>query len=136
MPDDPTYSLLVGDPLTAQQELRLAQSRFVHRSVDPSIPVSSEPQGDEEDGGPDRVATNVRLAVPADGLLSTDELLQLYSEGSALRSAYDEGQRTYRSSVAELKTFGDGAQISHTRRGACEPRWTSYAHYWKAVLGM
>jgi RNA exonuclease NGL2 len=135
MPDDPTYSLLVRDSLTAQQELRLAQSRLVHRSVDPSIPFSSEPQGaDEEDGDPHRAVTNVRPAAPVDGLLSTDELMQLYSEGSVLRSAYDEGQRTYRSSPAE--TFGDGAQISHTKHGACEPKWTSYTHYWKSVLGM
>jgi RNA exonuclease NGL2 len=93
-------------------------------------------EGDEgTTADPDKVITNARHALPADGLLSTPELMALFSSQRPLRSAYDEGQRKHRAINTDLPTFGDRVVIQSHRHGAHEPAWTSYTHYWKTVLG-
>jgi RNA exonuclease NGL2 len=141
-PDDPAYSLLVGDPILPDQEENLSSSRVIHVSIDPSVPVTSKTSGEEEANGtatadPDKTITNARLALPADGLLSTPELVTLFARDAPLRSAYDDALRKYRTlSNKDVNTFGDRVALQSTRRGAFEPEWTSYTHYWKTVLGV
>ncbi|KAJ7293660.1 Endonuclease/exonuclease/phosphatase [Mycena rebaudengoi] len=121
-PDDPGYSLLVGDPLSLAQRERLAASRVVHLSIDPTVPrtTAAAPTEDENDAvDPDRVITSARPAVPSDGLLSDEELVTFFSGENVVRSAYDEGLRKHKESTNDLKTFGD------------RPEYTSYTHYWK-----
>lgn len=121
------------------QDTRLNVSRVVHISIDPTVNVSTKHVGDEEEGGsdPDRVITNARAASPSDGLLTSSELLELFSNGAVLRSAYDEGLRAARALRSDVRTFGDRVSLNLTRRGARvhEPEWTCYAHYWKTGLG-
>ncbi|KAI6031752.1 hypothetical protein PISMIDRAFT_673462 [Pisolithus microcarpus 441] len=131
-PEDPAYSLLVGDPLSVEQKHGLDVSRVVHVSIDPSVPESSSTEGEE--GDPDRVIRNSRVAEVSDGLLSDSEFSDLFRH--PLRSAYDEGQRT-RKAVAtpsDVVTFGDRIPFSTARLGANEPMWTSYTQYWKTTL--
>ncbi|KAI6133140.1 Endonuclease/exonuclease/phosphatase [Pisolithus croceorrhizus] len=134
-PEDPAYSLLVGDPLSAEQKHSLDVSRVVHVSIDSSVPKSSTTDGEEgEEGDPDRIIRDSRVAEVSDGLLSDSELLDLFRH--PLRSAYDEGQRM-RKAVAkpsDVVTFGDRIPLSTARLGANEPMWTSYTHYWKTTL--
>ncbi|KAJ8596965.1 Endonuclease/exonuclease/phosphatase [Rhizopogon salebrosus TDB-379] len=138
-PDDPAYSLLVGNPLSVAQSLRLQMSRVIHISVDPTIPPTTKKADDEEGDGsetdPDRVINNSRAAVLSDGLLSDLELISLFANGPKLRSAYDEGQRARRGSSTPdgVCTFGDRT-LSSNRLGDHEPMWTSYTHYWKTTL--
>jgi len=140
-PDDPAYSLLVGNPLNAAQSLHLQMSRVVHMSIDPTVPPSTKKADDEEGDGsetdPDRVINNSRAAVPSDGLLSDLELTSLFANGAKLRSAYDEGQREQRASGApdDVCAFADRVSLPPNRLGAHEPMWTSYTHYWKTTLG-
>lgn len=143
-PEDPGYSLLVGDPITSPQEDLLAFSRVVHSSIDPdSIPVAEpkeakneDDEGAEED--PDRIIVNARPATPADGLLSTEELIKMVQElGIAkLESSYDKGLKLLKASGdSDVRTFGDRVtSIPTTRQGRHEPEWTSYTHFWKSVL--
>lgn len=137
-PDDPVYSLIVGDPLLPAQKRRLAPSRVVHLSIDPDVVPSSKAPVEDEEGGdagetdPDRILMNTRSASTTDGLLSDTELEELFS--TSLRSAYDEGLTKYRESSKDILTFGDRVSLS-SRRGANEPEWTSYTHFWKTVLG-
>lgn len=139
-PDDPTYSLIIGDILTPAQEARLVPSRVVHVTIDPSVPRTDKtaPTTTEENEAvdPDRQITNARLATPADGLLSTPELVALFAGGAPLRSAYDDGLLKYQQSKSNIPTFGQRTEMAPTRRGYHEPEWTSYTHYWKTVLGM
>ncbi|KAF8622890.1 hypothetical protein AX15_006655 [Amanita polypyramis BW_CC] len=135
-PNDPAYSLIVGDPLLPEQEACITESRVVHISVDPTIPKTDKPSpdNDEEAIDPDRVITNARTATEADGLLCTAELQALY-EGVQLRSVYDIGLRQAKAySQNPCKTFGDRFPLFPGRRGSYEPEYTSYTHYWKAVL--
>ena len=144
-PEDPGYSLLVGDPIIPPQEELLTLSRVVHTSIDPcGVPVTEprENKNEEEDGAeedPDRVIVNARMATPADGLLSTEELVQMIRKlGVAnLRSSYDRGLEIAKvSGGADVQTFGDRVtSIPSTRLGRHEPEWTSYTHFWKTVLG-
>jgi RNA exonuclease NGL2 len=139
-PDDPAYSLLVGDPLLPDQEESLASSRVVHVSIDPSVLSTTQAPAEEEGNDatatdPDKTITNARLAAPGDGLLSICELVALFSSDSPLRSAYNDGLRRCRTSLAGVKTFGDRVALPSARQGAYEPEWTSYTHYWKTVLG-
>jgi RNA exonuclease NGL2 len=136
-PDDPAYSLLVGEPLSIDQQLRLMLSRVVHISIDPTVPKTTKQSGDEEDedNDPDRIITNARPASPSDGLLTSSELLDLYSICAPLRSVYDKGLRTARALRLDVRTFGDRVSHDSTRPGAHEPEWTCYAHYWKTGLG-
>jgi RNA exonuclease NGL2 len=141
-PDDPAYSLLVGDPLTEAQSQRLHMSRVIHITIDPTVLPTTKKADDEEGDGseadPDRVINNSRVATSSDGLLSDLELTSLFIHGAKLRSAYDEGQRAQRDNgtPGDSYTFGDRVPSPPTRLGAHEPMWTSYTHYWKATLGL
>jgi RNA exonuclease NGL2 len=135
-PDDPAYSLIVGEPLSVVQEARLTASRVVHTSIDPTVSKSVNHPGDEEgENDPDKVITNARPASPADGLLTSSDLLELFSNGVLLRSAYDDGLRVARTLRSDVTTFGDRVSLPSAQRGAHEPEWTCYAHYWKTGLG-
>jgi len=138
-PNDPAYSLLTGDPLLPDKEDRLSKSRVVHISVDPTVPLTAPkaPAEDEEgaETDPDNVITNARAAGAADGLLSSSELAELFASPVRPKSAYDEGQRL----IAErtggvIERCGERLGVPTNRRGAFEPEWTSYTHYWKTVL--
>ncbi|GBE78233.1 hypothetical protein SCP_0111160 [Sparassis crispa] len=140
-PDDPVYSLLVGDPLLPNQAARLDTSRVVHASIDPDVaitspsPAAEDEEGEEAGGGdPDRVIVNARLATPEDGLLTNAELVHFFERLRSLRSVYDEGQRLQPQLSQMGLTFGSRVSIPDARHGAFEPVWTSYTHYWKAVL--
>jgi len=143
-PEDPGYSLLVGDPIIPSQEELLTLSRVVHASVDPDgVPIieSKEAKNEEDDSAeqdPDRIIVNARMATPADGLLSTEEFVEFVRElGVAnLESTYDKGLRIARASGdPDTQTFGDRViSIESTRLGRHEPEWTSYTHFWKTVL--
>lgn len=137
-PDDPAYSLIVGDALLPEQEERVLSSHVVHISVDPTI--SKTVKATAEDGGednvdPDKVITSARAPVPEDGLLSMAELVDFFSHLPRLRSAYDEGLGTVKD-TQELPTFGHRVMLSPSRHGRHEPEYTSYTHYWKTVLGL
>lgn len=144
-PEDPGYSLLVGDPITPPQEELLALSRVVHASIDPDgVPVTEpkKPKNEEDDGAehdPDRIIVNARLGTPPDGLLSTEELVEavLQLKVAHLESSYDKGLEMAKvSGVSDIPTFGERVtSIPSTRKGRCEPEWTSYTHFWKHVLG-
>lgn len=134
-PDDAAYSLLVGDPLLPRQAANLAFSRVVHRSVDPSVPVTA-PKADAEDeegaeaaeSDPDKIITNARAAAPEDGLLSDEELRTLFERAVRPVSAYDEALRNVEPAIREGLTFGSRTEVPAERRGAFEPVWTSYTH--------
>lgn len=143
-PEDPGYSLLVGDPITPPQEELLALSRVVHASIDPDgVPVPEPREFKTEDGveqDPDRIIVNARSATPADGLLSTEEFVEMIRKlGVATpESSYDKGLKISRlSGDSNVRTFGDRVtSIPSTRQGRHEPGWTSYTHFWKTVLGL
>jgi len=146
-PAEPGYALLVGDTLTPAQEELLERSRVVHVSVDPSVPLL-DPAGTNDDdnnnndadddggggGDPDRVITNARKASPADGLLSSFELAQLFVITERPRSSYDEGQRLLEKVSGPVQRCGERLGLPPHQRGAYEPEWTSYTHYWQSVL--
>jgi RNA exonuclease NGL2 len=140
-PGEPGYALLAGETLTQAQEELLEKSRVVHVSVDPSVPLTNPATTDEdEDGGgakpdPDRVITNAREASPADGLLSSSELVELFAIPSPPRSLYDEGQRVLERTVGSVPRCGERLKLLSHQRGAYEPEWTSYTRYWQTVLG-
>lgn len=146
-PGEPGYALLAGDALTPAQEQLLAESRVVHVSVDPSVPLTRSAETetgtgtneDDEVGGaesdPDRVITNAREALPADGLLSSPELAELFVVPMRPRSLYDEGQRSLEKTSGPILRCGERLGLPAHRRGAYEPEWTSYTHFWKSVLG-
>ncbi|EIN14201.1 Endonuclease/exonuclease/phosphatase [Punctularia strigosozonata HHB-11173 SS5] len=139
-PDDPAYSLLVGDAVLPAQEARLEASRVVHVSVDPSVPITSSQAIPEDDEGaataekdPDKIIVNARVAVSGDGLLSTPELAK-FAGGAPVRSAYDEAQRQQATiNPSFIVTCGSRYGLEG-RKGFYEPQWTSYTHYWKTVL--
>ncbi|KAI0936526.1 hypothetical protein AcV5_004639 [Taiwanofungus camphoratus] len=139
-PDDPAYSLLVGDPLLPNQAEHLVASRVVHATIDPDIPTSGMAAAEEEEAAetgetdPDRIITNARAPVPSDGLLTTPELVHMFQGLETPKSAYDEGQRMQASLSESRLTFGSRTLVPALRRGAFEPVWTSYTHYWKSVL--
>lgn len=142
-PDAPGYSLVVGDPITPPQEELLALSRVVHASIDPDgvpAPESKEAKpGDGAEQDPDRIIVNARTATPADGLLSTEELVEMVRKlgVSYLKSSYDKGLKIAKlSGDSDFQTFGDrDTSIASTRQGRHEPEWTAYAHFWKMMLG-
>ncbi|KAJ7169963.1 Endonuclease/exonuclease/phosphatase [Mycena filopes] len=140
-PDDPAYSLLVGGQLNAEHRDRLETSRVVHVSIDPTVPPTTKAAPTEDESGavdPDKVITNARPAVPADGLLSDSELVALFSHAHTIRSAYDEGLQRHSSTSPGYPTFIK-LSLSPTSKGYHEPEYTSYTHYWKvyrpAVVG-
>ncbi|KAI4528876.1 Endonuclease/exonuclease/phosphatase, partial [Schizophyllum commune Loenen D] len=143
-PDDPAYSLLVGDTVLPAQEEALVASMVVHRTVDPSVPADPPKVDDDEGEGaaataPDRIPIkSARPAKPdgSDGLLSPDALRAFYGKsGTPLKSAYDTGLASYKATPngASMRTYGDRVTLEG-RRGAHEPEWTSYAHFWHLVL--
>jgi RNA exonuclease NGL2 len=140
-PSGAGYSLLAGQPLTSPQKELLEKSRVVHISVDPSVPLTDTAMTNEdEDGGgaqpdPDRVITNARGASPADGLLSSPELMELFAVTPRPRSLYDEGQRLLEKTSGPIPRCGERLELPSHRLGAYEPEWTSYTHYWQSVLG-
>jgi RNA exonuclease NGL2 len=118
----------------------LSMSRVVHISVETDAALQllvkvTEESEDSPTTDPDKVITNARPARPQDGLLSTDELIALYPGGGKLRSIYEEAQRDYRAIDASHQILGDRLEFPPHRKGAYEPMWTSYTHYWKTVLG-
>ncbi|KAH9175266.1 Endonuclease/exonuclease/phosphatase [Lactarius sanguifluus] len=134
-PGEPGYALLAGDALTPAQEQLLAKSRVVHVSVDPSVPLTASAETNEDDeSDPDRVITNAREALPADGLLSSPELVELFAAPMRPRSLYDEGQRLLEKTSGPILRCGERLGLPAHRQGAYEPEWTSYTHYWKSVL--
>ncbi|KAH9039896.1 Endonuclease/exonuclease/phosphatase [Lactarius hengduanensis] len=131
-PGEPGYALLAGDALTPAQEQLLAKSRVVHVSVDPSVPLTASAETNEDDeSDPDKVITNAREALPADGLLSSPELVELFAVPTRPRSLYDEGQRLLEKTSGPILRCGERLGLPAHRRGAYEPEWTSYTHYWK-----
>lgn len=110
---------------------------MVHLSIDPEIALATAKlqQEDEESGetDPDRIITNARTAKPSDGLLTNAELVELFT--TPLRSAYDEGTQIQREISKDVTSYGDRVPLAVGRKGANEPEWTSYTHYWKTVLG-
>ncbi|KAI0304974.1 Endonuclease/exonuclease/phosphatase [Russula brevipes] len=136
-PEEPGYALLVGDKLTPAQEALLDRSRVVHVTIDPSVPLTNPGATiDDEEGQADpyTVITNAREASPADGLLSTSELADLFAVAQRPRSLYDEGQRILGDVSGPVPRYGARAGMPPNRRGAYEPEWTSYTHYWQSVL--
>ncbi|KAH9937084.1 uncharacterized protein B0H18DRAFT_1081366 [Fomitopsis serialis] len=122
-PDDAAYSLFTGDPLLSEQEVRLATSRVVHKTIDPDVPAAPEAatRETEEDEGaaatetdPDRIITNARPALPVDGLLTNVELADML--------------RQYDRPLSRELTYGDHVPIHADRRGVYEPNWTSYTY--------
>jgi RNA exonuclease NGL2 len=137
-PDDPAYSLLVGDSVLPVQESCLMSSRVVHFTVDPDLPRTGTPNVEEEgtngsESDRDNIITNARLAAPADGLLTTAELAALFV--TRARSTYDDGLSKHRESTSDVLTYGDRINLRPSRQGANEPEWTSYTHYWKTTIG-
>jgi RNA exonuclease NGL2 len=132
---------MVGDSLLPAQEESLDRSRVVHVSIDPNVPpnVMKEPaeEGDQ-DGAADSAhqIVNARLAGPADGLFSSMELTALFSGDKPLRSVYNEAQRAHQAFNENIETFGNRVSLQPGRHGAHEPKYTSYTHFWKAVLGV
>ena len=110
-PAKPGYALRVGDTLTTAQEELLEKSRVIHVSVNPTVPTVPLTNpfaiNDDEDGGtqadPDKVITNAREASPADGLLKSSELVDLFAV-TALhpRRLYDEDQRLLEKILAQF----------------------------------
>jgi RNA exonuclease NGL2 len=151
-PSDAAYSLLLQDTVMPFQEASLQFSRVVHRSIDPSVPDNRPKQGsskDEDEGGdgeegqdqeeqdPDRVIFSARQALPDDALLSTPQLVDLYSaaRGLSVQSAYNDGLRAVRQlGKQKVRVFGDRVDVGEGRQGGYEPEWTSYTHHWKTVL--
>jgi len=135
-PDDPTYALLVGDPLSPEQRSKISDSQVVHTSVEPAMQKFDQPRMDneEEEATDLRVITSARAANVTDGLLSIAELEALYANGAQLKSIYDIGLRERSHSGHHFKTFGDRVLLSPGRHGSYEPEFTSYTHYWKSVL--
>ena len=79
------------------------------------------------------------MATPADGLLSTEELVEAVQRlGVAnLQSSYDRGLGIAKmSGDSDIRSFSDRVtSIASPRLGGHEPEWTSYTHFWKTVLG-
>lgn len=144
------------------QYTQLDSSRVIHVSLDPSVPrtprtgtdadeddeaagagAASRPdlkKGDEdEEEAEPVVATKIkdsRPATSADGLLTNEEMVQLFAAGGETRSSYDE----ILSRCAESTGEADNVLVARDpamqgRKGANEPMWTCFTHYWRSTLG-
>ena len=119
----------------------ILSSRVVHATRDPSIlssipsAVKSSEDDEAEDIDPDRNITNARPATDEDGLLDVPEIVEWFSTLPRLWSAYSEGLYQARTLRTMIPTYGSRVELPAGRQGADEPEYTSYTHYWKAVLG-
>jgi RNA exonuclease NGL2 len=158
-PDEAAYALLRGAPLTPEQHTQLESSRVIHVSLDPTVPrtprTGKDADDDDEAAGagaaarPDIkkgeeeaepvVATKIkdsRSAELKDGLLSNDEMANLFGLGGETRSAYDE----ILGRCAEATGEADNVLVARDpamqgRKGAYEPMWSCFTHYWRSTLG-
>lgn len=141
-PTEAAYSLLRGLPLLSSHETGLSDSRVVHVSIDPTVPITTPKATEDEEGegsttaDTDKVIKNARVAMKSDGLLSSEELTALYETIRYPKSAYDEGQRLlFEASNPDVLRCGDRLQIPKDHQGAFEPEWTNYTFYWQLSLG-
>lgn len=116
-------------------------SRVVHATRDPSIltttsnTVEHSKDDEPEDVDPDRNIVNARPAIKEDGLLDIPEIVEWFSTLPRLCSAYNEGLEQARRLGTIIPTYGTRVELPSGRQGGTEPEYTSYTHYWKAVLG-
>jgi RNA exonuclease NGL2 len=86
------------------------------------------------------VATKIkdaRPAVEADGLLSNDEIVHLFVAGGETRSAYDEILSRCANSTGEAdNVLAARDPAMKGRKGANEPMWSCFTHYWRSTLGI
>ncbi|KAJ8457455.1 hypothetical protein ONZ51_g11521 [Trametes cubensis] len=111
-PDDPAYTLLMGDALLPEQKKRQDSSYVVHATIDSTVATDGAAQAEEEEEGaeagendPDRVIVNARPAQPSDDLQS----------GTVI-SAYDAGQRQVPGISESGLTFGSRVSVPQERR--------------------
>jgi len=123
--------------------------------------VDEQREGQAEDeegegGDPDRVLKNCRTAhSPEDGLMSSSQLIALFTSLPLypLRSAYDSSYQSVLSADPDIdhetrleesmNTFSNRARGGSTnaedqwdaeKKGANEPMYTSFTHYWRLTL--
>ncbi|KAG9100295.1 hypothetical protein FRC07_010424 [Ceratobasidium sp. 392] len=157
-PDEAAYALLRGAPLTPEQYEQLNSSRVIHVSLDPTVPRTPRTGTDADDDdeaagagaavrtdlkkgdGEDEpvVPTKIKDSRPAeakDGLLSNEEMVDLFKLGGETRSAYDEILGRSAESMGEADNVlvaRDPAMLG--RKGEHEPMWTCFTHYWRSTL--
>ncbi|GAB1519737.1 endonuclease/exonuclease/phosphatase family protein [Rhizoctonia solani] len=161
-PDEVGYALLRKAELTPEHYSQLESSRVVHVSLDPTVPrtprtgtdaddddeaagsgAAPRPDlknGDGENEGESEPVVPIKIkdsrpAVETDGLLSNEEMLKLFGIGEEARSAYDE----ILGESAELTGEGDNVLSARDssmkgRKGANEPMWSCFTHYWRSTL--
>lgn len=134
-PGDAAYALLFGDLLLPTQEQAILDSRVIHATIDPTIPIVTTKANDDDEADPDRVITNARPAIPEDGLLTIPDIIAWFETLPKLRSSYSEGLRRAKEIGIELETYGTREGLTPGRQGFDEPEYTSYTFYWKSVLG-
>ncbi|CAE6520192.1 unnamed protein product [Rhizoctonia solani] len=160
-PNEVGYVLLRGADLTPEHYSELESSRVVHVSLDPTVPrtprTGTDADDDDEAAGagaaprPDQkrgdgegeeeepvVPTKIkdaRVAVETDGLLTNEEMLELFSAGEKARSAYDEILERSAESTGEADNIISARDPSMKgRKGANEPMWSCFTHYWRSTL--
>ncbi|KAG8716243.1 hypothetical protein FRC11_006637 [Ceratobasidium sp. 423] len=158
-PNEVGYALLRGADLTPEHYSELESSRVVHVSLDPTVPrtprTGTDADDDDEAAGagaaprPDLkkdngeeaepvVATRIkdaREAVETDGLLMDEEMLELFGTGGEARSAYDEILGRSAESTGEGDNIISARDPSMKgRKGANEPMWSCFTHYWRSTL--
>lgn len=52
-----------------------------------------------------------------------------------VRSTYADGLQETRKHGQDIAKYGDRVALPDERHGGCEPEYTSYTHFWQAVLG-
>ncbi|KAF8642337.1 hypothetical protein AX16_009606 [Volvariella volvacea WC 439] len=135
-PDDPAYSLLVGEELLPTQLDGLNASYVIHASVDPTVPAHARVAGDDEEStDPDKTKTSARPATPEDGLLSIEELQDVFRALPRLLSAYDEGLGRNVGNAPKLDVFHERGSLPKGRRGSFEPAYSSYTYWWQSMIG-
>ncbi|CAE7086166.1 unnamed protein product [Rhizoctonia solani] len=161
-PNEVGYALLRGADLTPEHYSELESSRVVHVSLDPTVPrtprTGTDADDDDEAAGagaaprPDLkrdngegeeesepvVATRIkdaRVAVETDGLLTNEEMLELFDTGEKARSAYDEILKQSANQTGEADNVVSARDPSMKgRKGANEPMWSCFTHYWRSTL--
>lgn len=76
---------------------------------------------------------NIRRAIPSDGLLSDEELYEMFKVGN-IRSLYEEGIKSLGPN-ASVPSFGERLEVDVGRKGRYEPKFTSFTHFWRLTLG-